>query len=249
MDEKLYRAFAAIEDRHWWFVARRRIIGRLIARWVPAGATVIDVGCGTGGFLADLQARYRVRGIDPSPLALDACRARGLTSMYEGNATDASTWGPLPVDAVMLLDVIEHLDDDVAALRAARSAVGAAGHVIVTVPAYQWLWSQHDVSNQHRRRYTAAGLRRSHERAGLRPARLGYFNTLLFPLAVAQRAAARLGLPNDPLRLPPARMNRAFEKIFASEAAAVSGTRRGFPLGLSVFCVSEPVGHAADRAP
>jgi hypothetical protein len=118
----------------------------------------------------------------------------------------------------------------------------------VTVPAYQWLWSEHDVSNQHRRRYTAGRLRRSHERAGLRPLQLGYFNTLLFPLAVAQRAAAKLGFRNDPLRLPPARINRAFEWIFASEAAAVSGTRHGFPLGLSAFCVSVPAGHAAHGA-
>lgn len=249
MDEQLYRAFAAIEDEHWWFVARRKIIGRLIARWVPAGSTIVDVGCGTGGFLADLQVRYRIRGIDPSPLALDACRARGLASVFEGTATDASTWGPRPVDGVTLLDVIEHLDDDAAALRAARAAVAPGGHVIVTVPAYQWLWSEHDESNQHRRRYTAGMLRRCHELAGLQPLQLGYFNTVLFPLAVAQRAAAKLGLLHDPLRLPPAPINKAFERIFASEAAVVSRTRRAFPLGLSVVCVSTPVGDTAARTP
>ena len=102
MDEQLYRAFASIEDRHWWFMARRKIVGDLITKWIPRGSTVIDVGCGTGGFLSDLQAEYRVRGIDPSPLALDACQARGLTALHEGNANDASTWGPRPVDAVTL---------------------------------------------------------------------------------------------------------------------------------------------------
>ena len=247
MDDQLYRAFAALEDTHWWFVARRKIIGRLIARWVPAGGTVIDVGCGTGGFLADLQAVYQVRGIDPSPLALDACRARGLSATHAGDATDPSTWGPLPVDAVTLLDVIEHLDDDEAALRAARSAVGTAGHVIVTVPAYQWLWTEHDVANQHRRRYTASRLRRSHQRAGLRPLQIGYFNALLFPLALVQRSMAKLGLPADPLGAPPKLINRLFDRVFSSEATVVSGTVHGFPLGLSVYCVSVPAENL-DRA-
>ena len=240
MDEHLYRAFAALEDTHWWFVARRRLIGQLIARWVATGSSIVDVGCGTGGFLADLKTAYHVRGIDPSPLALDACRARGLVEMFEGNATDASTWGPLPVDAVTLLDVIEHLDDDEAALRAACAAVRPAGHVIVTVPAYQWLWSEHDVSNQHRRRYTARRLRNAHQRAGLRPLQIGYFNSLLFPLAVVQRGVAKLGGGGNPLRPPTKLINQLLERVFESEAAIVTRTNRGFPFGLSVYCVSVP---------
>lgn len=144
------------------------------------------------------------------------------------------------MDAVTLLDVIEHLDDDEAALRAARGAVGSTGHVIVTVPAYQWLWTEHDVANKHRRRYTASRLRRSHQRAGLRPLQIGYFNALLFPLALVQRGMAKLGLHTEPLSAPPKLINRVFDRVFSSEAAVVAGTAHGFPLGLSAYCVSVP---------
>ncbi len=238
MDEKLYQAFAELEDRHWWFTARRAIIGRLIARWVPAGSSIVDVGCGTGGFIADLQSRYDVRGVDPAPSALAACRRRGLRSLHEGGAADAASWGALPVDAVTLLDVIEHLDDDVAALRTARTALRPGGHVIVTVPAYQWLWSEHDVLNHHRRRYTVRRLRLAHAAAGLRPLQIGYFNALLFPFAVLQRGLAALRPATDMLSMPVGPLNRALRSVFASEGALLAGLGGSFPFGLSAFSVS-----------
>jgi len=243
MDDGLYRAFAEIEDRHWWFVARREILRRLIARWLPDGATVLDVGCGTGGFIADLQDRYQVSGVDPAPAALAACRARGLTAVHTGTASDPATWGPLPVDLVTFLDVVEHLEDDVSALRAARTALRPGGRVIVTVPAYQWLWSEHDVRNRHYRRYTVRRLRRAHTAAGLRPLQSGYFNALLFPFAVLQRGLAAVRADRDLLSVPIAPINRLLQAIFSSEGGVVAGLGRSFPYGLSAFCVS-----AADGA-
>lgn len=238
MDDRLYRAFAEIEDHHWWFVARRAILGRLIARWVPDGATILDVGCGTGGFIADIQGRYDVRGVDPAAAAVAACRARGLNAVSQGSAADPASWGSLPVDVVTFLDVVEHLEDDVSALRAARAALRPGGRVIVTVPAYQWLWSDHDVRNQHYRRYTIKRLRRAHAAAGLRPLQSGYFNALLFPFAVLQRGLAALRTDHDLLSVPAEPVNRMLQSIFSSEGSVIAGLGRSFPYGLSAFCVS-----------
>jgi SAM-dependent methyltransferase len=244
VDELLYRQHASLEDVHWWFVGRRRIVRGLLERWVPHGATLIDVGCGAGGMLAELRPEYTTRGVDSSPAAVEICRARGISSVTLGSATDPATWGPLPVGAVTLLDVIEHVDDDVAALRAAAEATAPGGVVIVTVPAYEWLWSAHDMLNHHRRRYTLRRLLGRHAAAGLRPLQAGYFNSLLFPLALVQRLASRLGLPADPLRLPPPTLNRSLGRLFAAEGAIVRRGGRGFPFGLSIFCVSASCGNS-----
>jgi SAM-dependent methyltransferase len=245
VDDLLYRQHASLEDVHWWFIGRRRIVRRLLDRWVPQGATLLDVGCGAGGMLGELRPGYQTRGVDSSPAAIEICRARGITPVTLGSATEPATWGPLPVGAVTLLDVIEHVDDDLAALRAAAEATRPDGMVIVTVPAYEWLWSEHDLVNHHRRRYTLGRLLQRHEAAGLRPLQAGYFNTLLFPVALVQRLASRLGLPADPLKLPPAALNRRLAALFASEGLMVGRGRSGFPFGLSIFCVSTPRGGSA----
>jgi SAM-dependent methyltransferase len=238
VDDLLYRQHADLEDVHWWFIGRRRLVRALIERRVPRGSTLLDVGCGAGGMVAELGSAYDTRGVDAAPEAVEACRARGLTNVILGSATDPATWGRLPVGAVALLDVIEHLDDDIGALRAAALAVGSTGHVIVTVPAYQWLWSAHDVHNHHRRRYTLDRLLDRHRTAGLDPVQYGYFNTLLFPVALVQRVLSRLGLSTDPLRLPPPAVNRSLARLFSGEGAFVAGRKRGFPFGLSIYCVS-----------
>lgn len=249
MDELLYRQHASLEDVHWWFVGRRRIVRRLIERWVPHGAALLDVGCGAGGMVAELASDYATRGVDASPAAVEACRARGLTTVTLGSATDPSTWGHLPVGAVTLLDVIEHVEDDVAALRAAAAATGRGGRVIVTVPAYDWLWSVHDLRNHHRRRYTRQRLLERHAAAGLEPLQSGYFNALLFPVALVQRMLSRLGVAADPLRLPPPLLNRSLGHLFAAEGNVLTGGRHAFPFGLSVFCVSTPRTPTADVGP
>jgi SAM-dependent methyltransferase len=238
VDDLLYCQHATLEDVHWWFVGRQRIVRRLVERWVPRGGTLLDVGCGAGGTVAALESDYDARGVDASPAAVEACRARGITRVALGSATDPSTWGQLPVDAVSLLDVIEHVDDDVGALRAAAAATGPGGRVIVTVPAYEWLWSAHDTRNHHHRRYTRRRLLERHAAAGLEPLQSGYFNTLLFPAALVQRGLARLGVAADPLRLPPEPLNRPLGWLFAAEGQLLAGGRFSFPFGLSVFCVS-----------
>jgi SAM-dependent methyltransferase len=246
MDEHLYEAFMRLERSHWWFVARQRILVDLTRRFVAPRSRILDVGCGTGYYLEAARREFDAHGIDFSDTAVRMCQARGLTGVTTDTIEDLARKRTTPFQAVMFLDVIEHLDDDVAALRASRAVLAPAGVVIVTVPAYRFLWSTHDDLNQHRRRYVARELRASLEKAGFRVELLTYFNTFLFPLALGRRFAQRImrRASYDELAMPPAWLNRVLCRVFASESHLVrrAGPRGPLPFGLSVAAVGRVVG-------
>lgn len=238
MDAELFTRFREMESRHWWFVARREIVLEVIERLALPKSRLLDVGCGTGFFLEGLRTLYITAGVDPSPIALSICANRNLGEVKSGSATDLSAFDGQRFDLVTLLDVIEHVDDDVAALEAARGVLKPGGHVVVTVPAFEFLWTAHDDLNHHRRRYTKQRLRSALEASGFRVERLTYFNCYLFPLAVVERIGKRvlhLDSGTD-LVLPPERVNRIMRRIFGAERRRLS---RGasFPVGLSVLGV------------
>lgn len=241
MQQGLLDRMLEVEERHWWFSARREILLALLRRWLPPGRRLLDVGCGTGFLLGAAQKEWEVWGLDPAPEAVAFCHGRGLTRVVQGTVGDLGT-GKIPLtDAICFFDVLEHLDDDDAALRAAASNLSKEGLVFATVPAYRWLWSSHDTSHHHRRRYTAPRLRSAFEAAGLSPVELGYYNTRLFPLAVITRVFEKLRGGDrgvDLLPIPAAPVNQALRRIFVSERARVAGPKpRPFSYGLSVVAV------------
>ncbi|MGH9897989.1 MAG: class I SAM-dependent methyltransferase, partial [Pyrinomonadaceae bacterium] len=153
MDESLYRKFYEVERSHWWFLARREILLSVIMHYVPTSGRILDVGCGTGFFIEKAREVYDAWGVDDSPLAVSMCRDRGLVNVFEGSAYDLSNVSNKLFEAMLYLDVIEHLEDDFTALRRANEMLAIKGIVIITVPAYMFMWSQHDELNQHKRRY------------------------------------------------------------------------------------------------
>lgn len=174
------------EDHYWWYVSRRELAVELVRRYVPGpDRVIVDVGCGTGATASALRSLGRVIGVDFSPLALRACTTRGLDWLLRAGA-EAIPLATNSVDAVVATDIVEHLDDDVAALTEFRRILKPGGHAIVTVPAYQFLWSEHDVALMHRRRYVARQLGDCADRAGFQPVRLGYSLSLLLPLALGR---------------------------------------------------------------
>jgi SAM-dependent methyltransferase len=240
LDESLYHAHYREETTHFWFVARARIVRHMLEReaGLAPGDTVLDIGCGAGGFLAQLADLYRVVGIDTSPLAIEYAKSRGLADVFVMPLSDfpREKWD---VRAALLLDVIEHVDDDVGLLRRAKEIVRPGGAIIVTVPAYMWLWSAHDVLNHHKRRYTARTLRASIEAAGLRATRLTYFNTFLFPLAVARRIADREKNGEAAcaaVGAPPKLVNAALTEVFAAERHLLP--RVSLPFGVSLLAIA-----------
>ena len=232
-----YVAVHIEEDRsHWWFRGRLAVIRASLRRALPARRVrLLELGCGSGNVLAALGEFGEAVGMDAHEDLTAAARAAGLDVRF-GHLPDDLGVPPGWAEVVLLLDVIEHVDDDVAALRAARAAVGEGGLLVVTVPAYQWLWSGHDEVLGHRRRYTAAGLRAAVERAGFEVLRVSYFNTLLFPLLAAVRGWKRLrGDRGHDLRRPTAPLNRLLEGVFAFERHLVP--RLPLPFGASLLLI------------
>src|SRR5437870_9217779 len=218
MDPAYVATHVEEDRRHWWFRGRLAVLLAILRRVLPPGhARLLELGCGTGNVLAALSEFGEAVGMETHPELIAAARAAGL-DVRTGRLPEDLGVAPGWAEVVLLLDVIEHVDDDGAALAAARRAVAAGGLLVVTVPAYRWLWSGHDEVLGHRRRYTAAGLRAAAERAGFSVLKVSYFNTLLFPLLAAVRGWKRLrGDRGHDLRRPTAPLNRLLEGVFAFE--------------------------------
>jgi SAM-dependent methyltransferase len=241
------RAYAAVhieEDRrHWYFRGRLAMLLTALERTLPAApCRVLELGCGTGNVLQALGRFGDAVGVERDPELRAVGAAAGLDIRAGALPDDV----PVPggwADAVLLLDVIEHFDDDVAALRAAREAVRPGGLVMVTVPAYAWLWSGHDVALGHRRRYTARRLRTVIDAADLRVERLSYFNAVLFPAIAAARLAKRvLGRSSHDLHRPSPFVNEILTRLFALERHVA--LRPGLPFGSSLLAIARRAARA-----
>ena len=235
---RLLEATARAERDHFWFRGFRRFVEPLVADAASASSLdILDCGCGTGHNLAMLGGFGHVDGLE-----LDD-EARAMSEVRLGRKVMSS---PLPeleevsdghYDLIGAFDVIEHIDDDAAALASIATKLKAGGTFIMTVPAHQWMWSAHDVVNHHKRRYSKHGLQRLISRSPMRLVKIGYFNSLLFPLAVVERAASKLrGKEDADVKLPPAPLNAVLEKIFEAERHLVG--RLPLPPGLSLFAVA-----------
>jgi SAM-dependent methyltransferase len=239
MERVVYERMAEYADRHWWYRARRDILARLIEQKIalPKEARILEIGCGTGPNL-DMLARFgRLDAVEIDPAA------RAVASLRLGRPVHDS---PLPhllgiedgaYDLVCLLDVLEHVEADRAALESIARKLRPGGRLLIAVPAHPWMWSAHDRVNHHKRRYTKRTLRAVIDAAGLKLHMLSYFNSLLFPLAVASRLAERLFDKEDDSAdtPPPAPLNRLFEAAFRLERYAIG--RLPFPPGLSIVAI------------
>lgn len=232
-----YVAVHMEEDRsHWWFRGRLAVIRAALRRALPPRRVrLLELGCGSGNVLAALSEFGEAVGMDAHEELTAAARAAGL-DVRLGHLPDDLGVAPGWAEVVLLLDVIEHVDDDVATLGAARTSVGEGGLLVVTVPAYRWLWSGHDEVLGHRRRYTASELRAAVERAGFTVLRVSYFNTLLFPLLVAVRGWKRFrGDRGHDLQRPAMPLNWLLERVFAFERHLVP--RVSLPFGASLLLI------------
>src|SRR5688500_1856966 len=238
MERIVYDRMAELDELHWWYRARREVLRELIRRRIrlPAEARILEVGCGTGHNLPMLGGFGRLDAIE-----VDGA-ARAIASRRLGHAVmDA----PLPLltgvplrayDLIAMLDVLEHVDEDQAALASLARRLRPGGRILLTVPAHPWMWSAHDEVNHHHRRYTRRSLRAAIAGSGLRLERMSWFNSLLFPLAAAARLAGRVtGREDSDDKLPPAPVNRLFETLFGLERYVIG--RVPFPPGVSLAAI------------
>ena len=238
MQSHHYPILYQVEDSHWWYVGRRRIIRSLVEKMLSnRKARILDVGCGTGANLKMLADYGRAEGVDISPQAVEFCRERGLDSVRLG-AAEQLPYENDSFELVTALDVIEHLDDDVAGLREMRRVLRHDGRVLLFVPAFMFLWGvQDDVSN-HRRRYTLPSLVKAVEEAGFAVEWSSYANISFFlPVLMVRSVMRWLGLrAATEYGINISLMNGPFSELFAAERFILK--RGKLPFGVSAVCIA-----------
>lgn len=249
MYEHEYEAMYGLEDFYWWYVARRSLVGEIVAREIAGrdGARLLDVGCGTGSNLAAFASsfgdRARTIGIDASSEALAFCRRRGVPTVSL-SAVEELPFADGAFDVVTAMDILEHTDDDLAALAELRRVAAPGGLLVATVPAYGFLWSEHDEALKHRRRYTAHELRNKLSVSGFAVERTSYFITSLFFPILAMRIHQGLFKksthPQTSVRVLPNWLNASLVGLLDLERRVFR--HMNLPFGVSIVALARPLG-------
>ena len=237
MDPAYVATHVREDQHHWWFLGRQAVLRGVLRTTLPAGGLrLVEIGCGGGALLPAAAEFGDVVGVEASADFLEVARRRGFT-VLRGALPDELPLGAEAFDGALLLDVLEHIEDDRGALEAVSRVLRPGGFLVCTVPAYPWLWSSHDEVLGHRRRYTARSLRRVAREAGFHPLRVTYFNTLLAPAVVGLRLLRRWrGARGHDLVRPARPLNALLAGVFSLEARLLRWT--DLPFGVSVLMVA-----------
>ena len=236
-----YRILYQVEESHWWHRGRRRIIESFVKEICKSFKVdrprILDVGCGTGGNLTLLSQFGDAEGVDVSPEALEFCRQRGLKNVHLG-AAEKLPFEDGTFDLVTALDVVEHLDDDVAGLREFRRVLRPEGRILLFVPTFMFLWGVQDDVSHHRRRYRLPELREVVEQAGFEVERTTYANiTFFLPILLGRKLMRLTGLQTESENnINVSALNGVFGKIFGAESSALR--HLNLPFGVSGLCVA-----------
>jgi SAM-dependent methyltransferase len=239
MERAAYDRMRELQRDHWWFQARRRILETALESLpLPAGARILEVGCGPGGNIGVLKRFGAVEAVEPDEESRRHTAEAWRVPVHPGLLPDGLPGADASYDVVAAFDVIEHVDDDAGSVRALARLLKPGGHLVTTVPAHPWMWSAHDARHHHKRRYTRRAYARLFEDVGLEVVKLSYFNTLLFPLIAGVRVAKTAlkieGAEDD--RMPSPAVNRLLGAVMAAERHAI---RAGaLPFGVSLLLIA-----------
>jgi SAM-dependent methyltransferase len=239
VEESEFRAMLDQSERHWWYRGRRRMVcDALDGLRLPESARILDAGCGSGAMLEVLDRYGEATGVEPHPLGVAAARRSGNARVVRARVEELP-FAPASFDVVTCLDVVEHTPDDRLALSELYRVTAPGGHLIVTVPAYPALWSQHDIVNGHHRRYVRRTLVDAATATGWTPVHHTHFNTFfLIPAALVRLVFKGQGerQRRSELALTPQSLDPLLELPLRLEAALI---RRGvrLPAGLSLLAV------------
>jgi ubiquinone/menaquinone biosynthesis C-methylase UbiE len=237
-----YAKMFSLEDYYWWFVGRRRLaiglLKRALANSPSERPRVLDLGCGTGVVLRDLEAWAEPIGVDMSPHALNFCRKRGLAETIQGDGVCLPLQSEV-VDAVIGLDIFEHIQDDVAAFEECFRVMKPGGIIVLSVPAFKSLWGPHDIALMHQRRYRRGEVRARLENAGFKIQRASYSVFFLFPVVVVWRMfeKRKRGPATASLVAVPRWLNTLLIKIQDTEAWLIA--KADLSWGSSVVAVAQ----------
>ena len=249
MQREQFELHAAIERHHWWFCGRRAIVADLVADLLvdaPRDAVVLDVGCGTGANVAELAGRFACQGMDTAADAIALAREHfpGVP-FHHGDVLDRTLPLPEGLHLVLLMDVLEHIEDDRAFLAGLVERLPPGAAILLTVPANPALWSRHDEVFGHHRRYTALDLPAVWAPLPVRVELLSHYCTTLYPAVWAVRTAQKpfggaFGEGETDFRMPPAPINAVLRRLFAHERhrlRRMADGARPFPFGSSLLAV------------
>ena len=242
MEQHAYSIMYEVEGKHWWFTGRRHIIAGFVERACrdlgKVRPRILDVGCGTGANLQMLSRFGVAEGVDVSVAALDFCRARGLAEVKQG-AAESLPYEDAAFDLVTGLDVVEHLDDDIAGLKEMRRVLRPGGRAVLFVPAFMFLWGVQDDISHHRRRYTLPDLKSKLREAGLTVERATYANLTFFaPILIGRLLMRLIGWrPASENNITISALNGLLGRIFSVESWWLR--RLNFPFGVSIVCVAK----------
>jgi SAM-dependent methyltransferase len=241
MMEHTYPILFRVEQSHWWYIGRRKIIAGFVEeicrRVTDRRPRILDVGCGTGANLLMLSQYGDAEGVDVSQDALAFCRERGLAKVTLG-AAEKLPYDDGIFDLVTAFDVVEHMDDDLAGLREMRRVLRPGGRVLLFVPTFMFLWGLQDEVSNHRRRYRLPELRRVLEQAGFEIERTTYANiTFFLPILLVRKLMRLTGVKTDSentINVPA--LNGILGRVFGAESWILKHTN--IPFGVSGLCVA-----------
>ena len=251
MEPSAYEEFRQLEERHWWFMGRKKIFTHMI-RWIASRkdsgpmTQALDLGCGMGAMLGSIgESCEHVTGTDISQDSLEHCKSRGFTSLMRSKG-DALPVGAGTLDLICAFDTLEHIPEEHEALLECYRALRPGGWVFFSLPAYQFLYTHQDKVVHHQRRYTATGLKRKLRAAGFEPVKVSYINFFLFPVILPVvlfvKAKQAIFPPTDnntnsnvSIRIP-GWLNRTLYGIFAFERHII--TRLNVPAGHSLVGIA-----------
>lgn len=237
-----YQKMYHLEETHWWFVGKRKIVLSLLDKlYTPTtNLKIMDVGCGTGTMMNYLKKYGSVVGIDTSDEALNFCRQRGKRKVYKANI-NRLPFNNSSFDLVTALDVIEHVEEDDQALQELFRVCKKGGRVTITVPAYNFLWSKHDIALEHKRRYTAKELKKKIENVGFHMEFFSYTNIFIFPFAFIWRIFGNLLRPKAIPKSDPIPtlflINKILRGLYSIESKLLKYF--SFPYGISLVCIAK----------
>lgn len=240
MNIEMYRMFFKVQKKHWWFVVKKQIVLDTINRFYQGkqDTKILDIGCGSGLMLNALEEIGETYGMDMSDEAINFSKEIFQGTVKKGFLPDQIPYDDNFFNLVIALDVIEHVEEDALSLEAIRNRLVTGGKVVITVPAFMFMWTKFDDLNEHKRRYTLPDLKKKLLQAGFTIEKITYYNTLLFPLAFLVRmfnkmtgrdGSSDVEQPSEPL-------NIMLTCIFRLEKYLLR--QLNFPFGVSILAVA-----------
>lgn len=239
MEKYLYDDLFKIEEDHWWHIARRKTVLLFISKFLKSkNPKILDIGCGTGKTMSELAEIGKAWGIDKSASAIKYCRLRGIKNIKQSSAYKTGFKND-EFDVITLLDVLEHTDES-KTLNEIKRLIADDGVVIISVPAYSWLWSKWDIVQHHHRRYSRGDIKELLKRNGFEIVKISYMFSFLIIPVIAVRVFKSLLIKEDytsDFSLTSNLLNKIFSIICDIERVLIN--TMGIPFGTSIVCVAK----------